>query len=132
MCSRRALSGTRQLAASHPFPRVGFNAAEKTLETVEPDLNNWIGMDGEAAPGGHKSFAGMLISNFFFSRLLKDELCSSGNELSTPLKDPPQIKCLSTTFAYFFKYVLHVFKQGPFADRSFGKTTLADDTKSTV
>ena len=105
------LSGTRQLATSHPFPRVGFSAAEKTQETQEPDLNNWIGMDGEAAPGGHKSFADMLISNFFFSRLLKDELCSSGNELSTPLKDLPQ---------------------GSFADCSFGKTTLADDTKSTV
>ena len=105
------LSGTRQLATSHPFPRVGFSAAEKTQETQEPDLNNWIGMDWEAAPVGHKSFAEMLISIFFFSRLLKDELCSSGNELSTPLKDLPQ---------------------GSFSDCSFGKTTLADDTKSTV
>ena len=72
LCSRRVLSGTRQLATSYPFPRVGFNAAEKTQETQEPDLNNWIGMDGEAAPGGHKIFPGMLISNFFFSRLWKD------------------------------------------------------------
>ena len=62
LCSRRVLSGTRQLATSHPFPRVGFSAAEKTQETQEPDLNNWIGMDWEAAPVGHKSFAEMLIS----------------------------------------------------------------------
>ena len=43
---------TGQLATSHPIPRVGFNATEKTQEGATTDSNNWIGFrQGGGAPG---------------------------------------------------------------------------------